>query len=127
MGVVYIVYADIAYAVIVTQVGERIDIEEGSRINSSVKHEAEVTVPVAIDVLWTRDGTTSLRDQRSLVADRVAGRREIHESHHGTLVVGKVVVIEEAEILRERRLQTWVTTCDTQWITVVNNIKQITH
>lgn len=97
-----LVDTDVSHAVVVVQVGEGVDVEEGSRVDGGVEHESEVTVPIAIDVLRTSDGSTSLLNVGSLVRHRIVGHREINERHHGALVLLEIIVIEEVEVLGER-------------------------
>ena len=98
---------------VVAQVGKCVDVEESGGVNGSIEHKAKVTVPVAVDVLWSSDCSTCIGVVGSLVRHRVACCREVHEGHHGTLMFLEVVVVEELEVLRERRLQTRITTGDT--------------
>ena len=93
----------------ITQVGHRVHIEVARRVDGCIEHEAHIAVPVTIDVLRTRNRSTSRLNVRGLLSHRIARSREVHEGHHGTLVLGEVVVIEKVEVLSERRLQAWVT------------------
>ena len=111
----------------IAQVGERVDVEVGGRVDGGIEHEAEVAVPVAVDVLRTGNRTAGLGVEGGLIRHGITGRREVHEGHHGTLVLLEVIVVEEVEILRERGLQTRVTTRDAQRIAIVDDIKQVAH
>ena len=42
-------------------------------------------------------------------------------------MIREVVVVVQVDVLRERRLQTWVTTSDAQGIAVVIHIQQVAH
>ena len=111
----------------IAQVGERVDVEVGSRVDGGIEHKAEVAVPVAVDILRTRDSTTSLRIISGFVGHGVSCRREVHKSHHSTLMLLEVVVIKEVEVLREGRIQFRITFCDAQRVTVIPDRKQVGH
>ena len=112
---------------VVAQIREGIDIEVCCRVDGGIEHKAKATVPVTVNVLRTGDGSTGRLHISSLVRHGVAGRREVHERHHGTLVIRKVIVVEEVDVLRERRLQTRVTTSDAQGVAVIIHIQQVAH
>ena len=90
-------------------------------------HEAKVTIPVTINVLGTSDGSTGLRVVGGFVRHGVVRRREVHEGHHSTLVLLEVIVVEQLEVLTERRLQARVTSCNVQGVAVIYDIQQIAH
>ena len=112
---------------IVAQIREGVHIVESCRVECGVEHEAHVGIPVAVNILRTGDGSTSRFHVCSLVRHGIAGRREVHERHDGALVIRKVVIIEEVQVLRERRLQSGVTTSDAQGVAVVDDVEQVAH
>ena len=51
---------NVTHIVSVVKIGEGVDIEECSRVESGVEHESNHTIPVAVDVLGLGDTTTGL-------------------------------------------------------------------
>ena len=103
-----------------------VHIKVASRIDSCIEHKAHVGIPVTIHVLRTAHTATTFQ-QGNLVGDRVSGGREVYECHHSTLVLLEVIVVEQLEVLTERRLQTWVTTCNVQGVAIIFDIQQVAH
>ena len=112
---------------LVVQVGHRVDVEVTSRVNSGVKDHTCPTAPVAIDVLWPRGTHTSHFVERHLVADGIARGVEAQPRRDGALIALCVVVVEEAEVLSERGLQTRVTLTDVHRVAVVGDVEQVAH
>ena len=110
----------------IAQVGEGVDIEVAGRVDGGVEHEAEVTVPVAVDV----DGlgkATAILQTCGLIGDGIARGVEVDERHDGALVLLEIVVVEQVEVLTERGLQSRVTLRDVQGVAVVGDVEQVAH
>ena len=114
------------YVVVVSKVSKCIHVKVASRVDSGVEHKAQVGIPVTIDILRTSHTCTTIQ-QGNLVGDRVSGGREVYECHHSTLVLLEVIVVEQLEVLTERRLQARVTSCNVQGVAVIYDIQQIAH
>ena len=110
---------------IVAQIGEGIHVKESGRVKGRIEHESEITVPIAVDILRTRDGSTRIFIISHLVADRVPGRREVDESHDRLLMLLEIVIVVQTEVLGERRLQSRVTSADVQRVAVIVDVKQV--
>ena len=127
LGVAIHIGTNVTYVMDIRKVGESVDIKVASRVDGGIKHKAEVSIPVTIDVLRTSDAATCLWIQGCLIANRIAGGREIYERHHGALVFLEIVVIEQTEILRERWLKSRITLRDVQRVAIISDIKQVAH
>ena len=119
--------AGIAHIVVVTGIGEGVDIEVGCAVEGSVEHQAGIGIPVTVDVLRTCDTGTRAGVEGYLVTDGIARSGESCPGGNGTLVGLHVVVVEETEVLRERGFQSRITNLDVQRVAVVNDLKQVAH
>ena len=112
---------------VVANHGEGVDIEVGSTIEGGIEHQTDISVPVAIDILRTGGANTSAGVECHLVADGIARGGESHPCGNGALMGLHVVIVEQAEILSERGLQTRVTFLDVQRVAVVGDVEQVGH
>ena len=112
---------------VVTGIGEGVDIEIGGTVEGGVEHHSCIGVPVAIDILWARETGTGRCVERHLVADGIARGGESCPGGDGALMCLHVVVVEDTEVLRERGLQTGVTPLDVQRVAVIDDVEQVAH
>ena len=119
--------AHIADAVDIAQRGKGVDVEIAGRVDGGIEHKHTECIPVTVDVLRPRNTRTGLLVIGHHIRHRVVGCREIQVSHDAALVVLYVVIIEQTEVLRERRLQSWVTLTDIQRVGIVGDVQQVGH
>ena len=112
---------------VVTCVGEGVDIEIGGTVEGGVEHQSCIGVPVAIDVLRACETGTGRCVECHLVADGIARGGESCPGGDGALMSLHVVVVEDTEVLRERGLQTRVTPLDVQRVAVIDDVEQVAH
>ena len=111
----------------IAQSREGVDVEVTCRVNRRIEHHHSEGIPVTVNILRSCDVTTSCRVIRHLTSDTVARCREIRIHHQTALVALPVVVVLEAHVLCERRLQAGVTLADVQRVRVVGNVQQVAH
>ena len=121
------VRAHIAHAVGIAQGSKRVHVEIARRVDGGIEHEHTEGIPVAVDVLRAGGTRTGQLVVRHHVRHGILRRREIHMSHDAALVVLYVVVVEQPDILRERRLQSGVTLAHVQRVRVVSDVEQVGH
>ena len=106
----------IADIVVVADAGIGANIPVGSSINGRVEGESAVDVPVAVDVLWSRDASTRRRIVAHEVGDGIARMAEIEVGHDGAFAAHDVVVVVCVQRIGERRLQSRITLRDIEWV-----------
>ena len=134
------VQINIAYAMVVASVDGAADVPSVQRVESDVEAYAEAGIPVAVDVLWSRDASTRLLVIGDDIADGVAGGlpRAIGVEAPVALGLGHLESVAVGDELRlahhlevgaqvggERRLQAWITYRDVQRISVVVDVEQL--
>ena len=115
----------VAHVVGVVEVGESVNVPESGRVERRVEHQRGVHVPVAVDVLRSRYASAGRLVVGHLVADAVSRVVEVDESHHRLLGLLEVAVVEQAEVLVERRFQARVTRGDVERVGVVVDVEQL--
>ena len=120
-------HADVGDIVGIAHGGEGVDIEVAGRVDGGIEHEHSECVPVAVDIFGAGSVATSLGVEGDHVGNGIVGGREVQVGHDATLMVLNVVVVEQAEVLRERGLQSGVTSLDVEGVGVVDNVEQVAH
>ena len=110
---------------IITQIGIGIDIPYTCTVDRTVEHESSLHIPVAVDILWLGDSTACTCIIGHLIADTVAGRREVDIGHHTLVVILHEIVVEQSEVLCERRFQPRITHRDIERVAVIYDIEQL--
>src|SRR5574344_1871498 len=115
----------IFHAVGVSQICKCAYIPVSSCVDSHVIHQVSVGVPVAIDVLWLCGSSAGSGIVCHHVADAVAGGACTQIGVNGTLMRLYIIVIEHAETVSKRRLQSWITFRYVQRVGVICDVKQV--
>ena len=97
----------------------------GSTIDGGIKIKTTVSVPVAIDILWTRRATTGFCIVEHKVRDGVADMAVVTVKNDTALIFRDVVLVIGVKRIGELWLQSRITFCDKERIGVVGDIEQL--
>ena len=80
-----------------------------------------------IDVFWSSHTSTSFLIVSHLIADAIAGGREVTKYRITQVVALREVVVVGTHALGEGWLQAWVTLGDVERVAVITDVEQVGH
>ena len=123
----HLIHIEITHIVIITQVEACIHVPNTSTINGAVEESTYEGIPVTIDVFWSSHTSTSFLIVSHLVADAIAGGREVTKYRITQVVALREVVVVGTHALGEGWLQAWVTLGDVERVAVITYVEQVGH
>ena len=117
----------VADEIIVPHAGIGADVPMGCRVDGRVEGKAAVDVPVAVDILRSRDAPARIGVIAHEVGDGVADVAVIGVEDDAALVAHDVIIIIGVQRVGELWLQTRVSLCDVERVGVVGDVKQLSH
>ena len=114
----------ITHEVVVAHAVLNAHVPMSSRVDGGVECQASVQIPVAIDILWSRDVSTRRGIVSHEVGYAVPRMPIVGIGHYRALMLGNVGVVIDIERVGELRFQSGISLSDIERVGIVGDIEQ---